>query len=377
MTIEEAIEQFVFYVVGVPALVLLLATMTAGSGWTFWRLRRKGYTPFVSGLLVTVFVAIGLGWPLMMNWKNVPAAGALAVACMVALIGGMQFSAVRFLPHRRLRVSGNRQPRFPWLLAAKVCRFAFKAGIVALLIGGYVLTTGVDSELFMPLLRVVASLGPFLIAVRLLARHLENMPQRLKAAAAAWETPEQAGRVVYLRAFQNESAPFVIGEKDKYGKLSNKLAIQQARFFDNVGIPFETFFAAEIEKQLGPFMALGNPEDYLPPEGARRMYAPDEDWKSRFTELASNAAVVFIEMSRSGNLAWELDQVLKNGWAAKLYVLTRPEPDKGTATAWSINDWFLRLRGLKRATWAEFAADLNEAGYHGAHRSRVGLRGLV
>lgn len=43
-----------------------------------------------------------------------------------------------------------------------------------------------------------------------------------------------------------------------------------------VAVPFEQYFHGSIEISLGPFVALGSPEDYVPPHGAVRHYATDE-----------------------------------------------------------------------------------------------------
>ena len=41
------------------------------------------------------------------------------------------------------------------------------------------------------------------------------------------------------------------------------------------GPTFERYFSQVIAGSIGPFIDLGNPKDYLPPEGAARSYADD------------------------------------------------------------------------------------------------------
>ena len=262
-----------------------------------------------------------------------------------------------------------------------VCRKALPLRVnlatLALVVVLYAVFTDTRSELSVELGKSIGVLAAFIASVKLLGRHLKSMPDRLAAAAQAGHVPKDTRCVVYLRAFQNESTPFVIGPKAKYGRYSQKLEVIQAPDEQDIQIPFEAYFASEIEKQLGPFMALGNPEDYLPPEGARRVYSPDEGWMQRFQELAAPAIAIFIEMSRSGNLSWELGQLLKNQWVTKLYVLTRPAPESLTAMAWKTGDWLLRLRGIRRASWSEFAEDLNALGYQVTLGSGMGSGGGV
>ena len=51
-------------------------------------------------------------------------------------------------------------------------------------------------------------------------------------------------------------------------------------------LTLEDYLQEAITAQLGPFVALGNPYDRLTPDGAMREYAPDDQWQTRFLELA-------------------------------------------------------------------------------------------
>jgi hypothetical protein len=63
-----------------------------------------------------------------------------------------------------------------------------------------------------------------------------------------------------------------------------------------------------VFRRVGPFVALGQPEERLPPAGAARIYAADTAWRAHVLELIRGAAVVLIVAGTSASLMWEIDQ---------------------------------------------------------------------
>ena len=86
-----------------------------------------------------------------------------------------------------------------------------------------------------------------------------------------------------------------------------------------VEIPFEQYFHHEIEKKLGPFVALGSPEDYVPPMGALREYANDDTWQQEFDRLAHKSRCIVAEVGSSDNVRWELEHVRAENLQRKLF----------------------------------------------------------
>jgi hypothetical protein len=118
----------------------------------------------------------------------------------------------------------------------------------------------------------------------------------------------------------------------------------------------------ELNKQIGPFVALGSPEDYVQPEGAIRKYAADEEWIKEFEELARMASCVVVDVGKSSNLRWELSYLRRTGLHTKLLLLTRPDTAE-FAFQWAQLRFFWSLIGSKEVRWQQFARDLKALGY--------------
>ena len=131
---------------------------------------------------------------------------------------------------------------------------------------------------------VVAPTGLYLIRRR----------QRAKAALPVEEIPRMDSRpgALYLRAFLQESRFFVIGPKSKCGANARSWHAAVAKPEENIGVTFEEYLAEALSNSIGPFVALGIPEDYLPPEGALRAYADDTHWKELFHRFARRSACI-------------------------------------------------------------------------------------
>ena len=67
---------------------------------------------------------------------------------------------------------------------------------------------------------------------------------------------------------------------------------------------------ARTLRQVGPFMAVGDPTEELPRLGAARVYAADEDWQATVDELTARAGVVLLQTGESEGLSWEVQHVV-------------------------------------------------------------------
>jgi hypothetical protein len=70
---------------------------------------------------------------------------------------------------------------------------------------------------------------------------------------------------------------------------------------------------ARVLSEIGPFVAIGNPGDILPPLGAARFYerhfaSDGRDWQAFIREMLAQAALVLVVPSTTAGLAWELAQ---------------------------------------------------------------------
>lgn len=206
---------------------------------------------------------------------------------------------------------------------------------------------------------------------------LQKMPTGAKALKEDARPP-----VLYLRSFDQESLKFVHlpeYEKKKYNdlivyaddvdlppferklfNLMNNSAILTANApVYGEDVTFEKYFRGEVTKRLGPFVALGNPIDDLPAEGAFRDYQTDESWKQVFFERAEQCACILMQLGSSNNLQFELTSILSRGMRQKLFILTPPQENVRDRMAW-VRKFILKETP---ATWEVFASILKGNGY--------------
>jgi hypothetical protein len=68
---------------------------------------------------------------------------------------------------------------------------------------------------------------------------------------------------------------------------------------------------AHALQSIGPFVALGRPEEDWPPTGAARLYVNDRDWQAAVRFFLAHAAAVVMAVGRSGALDWELGELVR------------------------------------------------------------------
>jgi hypothetical protein len=112
---------------------------------------------------------------------------------------------------------------------------------------------------------------------------------------------------------------------------------------------FEEDLAASITKELGPFVAVGDPRDAVELKGrmpgATRAYVGD-DWRARVAELVERAARILVVEGPSEGLGWELTHLRERVDPRRVLVLTVPR----------------ELKAAHRVWWAPFTASLAKAG---------------
>jgi hypothetical protein len=344
--------EILFIVVSIPVLALAMS-LTCMAG--FKRLRRKGYGPLGSVLLMLSAFSLGVS------------------ACLLALPGmvfsqdaGLLFATffwlptivfataialmLWLLPHRNARISGARRPRFP-LRAAGIGLISLGAAGVLWAIWQGTFLTG-SAKLF----GILAGFGTALIALGVRAKSSSSVEEAIQADPRA--------PVLYLRPFMQEMVPFVTGKKSTHGRYlsvaRNAISAADDDATDwKIAVRFEEYFRGPLEAEVGPFVALGNPEDYLPPEGAARTYSSDSEWRARVERLVAACSCMVAEAGISSNLEWELRYLRQEGLQSKLFIMTPPAPLK-------IN-WLDQLffwAGQKRfVPWSAFTTTMTACGY--------------
>ncbi len=344
---------FLLIVLGLAASALMYAVYT--------RSRRKGYTPPLVALILTASWALGVAVGVRVIPGALPREDVHAFFLHIfflPLLLSLAIStlAMLALPVRSARAFGARSVGFPLVTGGRSL-----IAIAALIsLGAVIGTIGYGWKISLAVRALILAWG-FLVPLGLywlrLARRLKE-PSVSEIIATDGRAP-----VLYLRPFNQESQFFVIGRKERYGGWAKSLHARWSQENQNIGITCEEYLADALNESIGPFLALGSPEDYVPPDGATRTYASDIGWKDRFRELAQRAICILVEVGRSGNLRWEFEQLRSDGLAQKLFVIIPPKRQPRTRLAWAFFELLWRLKGLKTVSWAEIAAELRKMGY--------------
>lgn len=167
--------------------------------------------------------------------------------------------------------------------------------------------------------------------------------------------------ILYLRAFSREKDVFAKVSDDGQDYADRHHAERSYR-------TVEEFLGREINRIVGPFVALGSPLDYVPPDGAARLYSRDDEWQKDFVEIGAKARIIILLPNCSTNLQFELQCARANGWVHKIRVATRPELHltKWEKISWGMGSWIggsLVAQRIAPHDWASFVSALTGAGF--------------
>lgn len=115
-------------------------------------------------------------------------------------------------------------------------------------------------------------------------------------------------------------------------------------FTEAAGNNFEELISRGFKK-FSPFIALGNPTDFLPEPGAKKIYSTDSDWQNTVIKYIIKSRAIVIVEGNSPGLAWELKTVRSIAPIEKIFLLTPPKK-------------------FRKPQWGEFRALLQASGFH-------------
>jgi hypothetical protein len=342
-TVAALIVVFLLASLATAAVLIFGVVTTTRMG------RRKGYRgPFLSlglGVFATV-MAIGgmitaalssdrIGNPLLLVGL---------FAGVTALTLAVSWSIVALLPRRVVRVPGIRRSGFPFRGLAIVLWISVVVGPVC----GLVLGLGVQESL-----RLVTVLGPAAGACSAWGRRT-----RTRQAEDPAEL-DDGSAVLLLRSFREEGRMFSVSDQ-----RSSRTGIRRW-----LGILFpdqrEDFLTAErylgpaFAEAIGPLVGLGNPMDYLPPEGpVLRYYAADADWQAEIERLIPQVRAILVLASAStANLSWELRQIRTAGAVIRTFLIVPVQQG-------SVRRWVERfVLAAPPFSWPKVVEDLRKLGY--------------
>lgn len=212
------------------------------------------------------------------------------------------------VPVRKSRVHGLRAARLPYRTMGDLVKAASLLAVVPILHDwwtGHLISNGSAISIVLGLMVWGAGSHLSLLGLRL---ERQQIPEAM--------LPESVGAIgaLYLRPFLEESAYFVYGLSTQYGKFAAPNVWETLVGSPNVGVRFDQFFQHAVAANAGPLVALGNPEDYVPPGGAQRLYAKDSEWTEYLKDLARRANWILVQVGNSQNLRWEFERVRREGW---------------------------------------------------------------
>ena len=120
-------------------------------------------------------------------------------------------------------------------------------------------------------------------------RYIVYLGRRMQLRADS-HSADGAPPVLYLRSFiADEKMPHIGGAP---------------------GPSFEQRFVTVLSK-VGPVVAIGEPNETLPPIGARRTYATDADWQEVVSGLMQRAAAVILRAGETPGLRLEVEMLVR------------------------------------------------------------------
>lgn len=163
---------------------------------------------------------------------------------------------------------------------------------------------------------LVGTLGPGVLAASLL---VVNRGRRMRTGGAENVLAEDVrAPIVYLRPFASDST-----EITSWYWTSTRLRISPRERFERT---YEERLARTL-RDVGPFVAFGDPTERLPLLGAARVYAADEKWHETVDELSSRAGVVLLHAGEGESFTWEVRHVVALD-APERVIISLPLPGK-------------------------------------------------
>ena len=169
-----------------------------------------------------------------------------------------------------------------------------------------------------------------------------------------------AGFALYLRWFGADQHPNIYPTSVDAARLG---------WVDSSGwVSLERLLSVEFIRRLGGFVALGSPQDVLPPGGATRLYLDDDAWQEELKTLAVRAAVVVMEPGDTQWIEWELGMIRELGLQPRFFVVTPPGGQPRRSQLYrrlghAVVSIVARLSRSTPPTWQGFSARLRNAGF--------------
>lgn len=98
---------------------------------------------------------------------------------------------------------------------------------------------------------------------------------------------------------------------------------------------------------VGPFIAVGNPDDYIAAGGAAKSYQANESWQGYVTAMVQRASCVLVAEGGTRGLGWELGLLRATLEPRRVFFVTIPRSDGRPSESWPAFLNLLRQAGFQ------------------------------
>lgn len=146
------------------------------------------------------------------------------------------------------------------------------------------------------------------------AERIRKMARRASLRPAEEVLQEdQRPPVLFLRAFEDDQVSLKSAAMPAYSRVADP-GIEYANLEE----------VLEAALNIGPVVAIGHPEDVVPPIGAVRRYVEGDAWQNVVVSLMDQAALIVVGVSDSEGVVWEIEQLCNRGYLGKSVFIIPP-----------------------------------------------------
>jgi len=109
----------------------------------------------------------------------------------------------------------------------------------------------------------------------------------------------------------------------------------------------EEVLGPSIHWHVGPFIAVGNPGDYIAAGGAAKSYQADQDWQAYVHTMVQRASAVVVAEGSTAGLRWELGLLRQTVDPRRVFFVTIPRSDGRASASWPVFSAALRESGFE------------------------------
>jgi len=206
-------------------------------------------------------------------------------------------------------------------------------------IGSRILKVPEEALILAPLILLLA------LVVFVLLMYVCDRAARAKTRISAKELIASDPRepILFLRAFADDQVALPLA---RLGLIGAVLSLGRHRkSFDELLLEEGTIY--------GPVVALGNPNDTVPPYGVARGYFQNADWKKAVSDLARASQLIVLTLHDTEAVWWEVAHVVEKEYAHKTLFVLPPSHRDAAPNVSALSRLIKHLPALPEATQRE------------------------